>query len=188
MINENQPTGNYNAPNGGVFDPPLKYGLLVALYHGFIAQPSFGPDVNPDLWHSLLEQRILGEDKMVGCEVYNSGPGPDIIWHYPVYSIEKAEYIEKPGQANEFVVQIKCETKYWANNTPASLYYWYNVTYAANGIASSSADSDWKDHPSAPADKKRPDFVWIPTPVTGVGAYWQGKLNYGTIRAIVPAP
>jgi hypothetical protein len=109
------------------------------------------------------------------------------VWNYPIFEIAKAEHKEKPGQTDEKVIEVKCEAKYWTG-AASSLYYWYNVTYAADGVASSSVDADWKVHPSAPANKKKPDSVWIPATKTSVDAYWAGQLDYATIRNIVPAP
>jgi len=124
---------------------------------------------------------------MLGCDVHNSGLGRDDVWNYPVYELTKAEYKEAPDQPSERVVEVVCEVKCWRGGA-YSLYYWYNVTYDENGWSHQSQATDWKDHPSAPDNEKRPDTVWIPDRKTAVSPYWQGQLDYSQIRAIVPVP
>jgi len=184
VICEDEPTGNYNAPNEVVFTSSDKKGLLVALYHGFTLSEWTAPDPLPDEWHSKLEEWIIGDDSMFGCDVYNSTED-DEVWNYPIYAIDSATYEQKSGQSDEKVVEVTCEVKYWSGSAQ-TLYYRYNVTYDASGEASTSTQDDWQDHPSAPANKKRPDAVFMPNRQTSVGAYWQGQLDYDTIATIIP--
>jgi hypothetical protein len=186
VICENAPAGNYNAPNGVVFTPALKKGLLVALYHGFVSVGRTGPDIKPHEWQDYLEIWILTNDRMFACDIYNYGEGPDTVWFYPIYAIEKAEFKQKLGQDDENVVEIKCECKYWSEQGN-SLYYLYNVTYQDGGAADSDG-ADWLEHPLAPPNHRSPDTVWRPTLMTGVSGYWAGQLDYNTIRDIIPEP
>ncbi len=195
VICENEPTGDFNAPNGVVFHPAEKKALLVALYHGYTSEPERGPDVLPHWWHQILEQRIVGNDAMFGCDVENWGPGPDEVWSHAIYELTNAEYKEKPAQSDEKVVEIACQVKFWNGlaSEAKSLYYRYNVSYDAGGVAASSTDEDWLgDHPSAPPGYEQkyrtPDSVWVPQVKTEVSLFWNRQLDYGTIRDIVPAP
>jgi len=190
IICEDEPTTPYTVPGTtNTFSAELKKGLLVALYHGFTALPIEGYDVIPHLWHQILEERILGSDKMFGCDVYNDNgtTGSDQIWNYPIYEITEAKYSEKPGQTDEKAVEIKCEVKYWSG-TPHPLYYWYDLIYDEHGVAFDSSPTDWKlNDPRAPDNYHRtPDSAWVPHVMTSVGAFWEGKLDYTTIRTIVP--
>jgi hypothetical protein len=99
---------------------------------------------------------------------------------------QKREFLSN-ADADEKVIEVDTQVKYWTGSAD-SLYYWYNVTYDGSGIATSSTDSDWKNHPSATADHKRPDSIWIPSIKTSISDFWDWQLNYTTIRAIVPAP
>ncbi|MEI6647924.1 MAG: hypothetical protein WCP12_17940, partial [bacterium] len=190
IICEDEPATTYNVPNTAYsFSPELKKGLLVALYHGYLMSDYSDWDVRPHLWHSFMEEQILGNDKMFACDVYNDNTvtGRDKVWNYPVYEITEADYSENPGQTDEKVVEIKCQVKYWSGG-PVSLYYWYTLNYDENGVAADSSATDWKlDDPRAPDEYHRtPDRVWIPQTMTSVGTYWQGNLDYTTIRTIVP--
>lgn len=194
VVSENEPKNDVTI-NNITFTAEDQKGLLVALYHGHSQPGSKGPDLKPHAWHAMLEERLLNvspEDgspipKMFACDVYNSGPGVDVVWNHPIYKIEKAEYKEKPGQTDEKIIEVKCEVKYWDNGAN-SLYYWYNITYGTDGLAASSENSDWKEHPSASTNYKEPDSVYAPILQTTIGGFWGGQMNYNEIRAIVPAP
>lgn len=124
---------------------------------------------------------------MFGCDIHNSDTGADVVWNYPIYELTKAEYTEQPGQSNGKVLEIKCHVKYWNQGDSESLYYWYNITYGASGIATFS--DGWKNHPlSSDDDHKTPDTAWMPSVKNAIDSYWDGQLDYTTIRNIIPAP
>ncbi len=184
IICENEPTGN------GAFTMADAKGLLVALYKkNYTNKWEVTHDPVPHKWHQRLEEEILGNDSMFVVDAYNSNyNNDDIIWNYPVYAIQEAKYKQKAEQDDETVVEITAEVKCTSSEN-GTLYYKYCVTYDGSGVASSSEQTDWQNHPSAPANYKRPGLMWKPNLVTsGVSAYWQGTLDYTKIRAIAPAP
>ncbi len=185
IICEDEPTGNYSAPNNIIFTPALKKGLLVTLYHGFeYATPFSGYDILPHVWHKKLEQSIIGSNAMFGCDIFNSDEDNEMVWNYPVYSIVEAIYCEVSDQTDEKTVEIVCEVKCW-KGIEAKLYYWYCVSYGDDGEALYSDNGDWKEHPFANDYYKRPDSVWTPASKSSVDSYWNGQLNYSTIRGIL---
>jgi hypothetical protein len=190
IICEDAPTTPYTVPGTtNIFSADQQKGLLVALYHGYSLLRSTGWDVKPHLWHSFMETRILGENKMFASDIYNDTQDPDNdqVWNYPIYEITEANYIEKPNQSDEKAVEIKSEVKYWDGRAKA-LYYWYALTYDEEGNADNSFITDWNlTDPRAPDDYHRtPDRAWIPHVMTSVGTFWDGNLDYTTIRTIVP--
>lgn len=179
IIREDEPTGNYSAPNGVVFTPKEKKGLLVALYHGFYSFDPKGPDILPHEWHFTLEKYILALDVMFGADIYNSGSGADVVSNCPIYGIDEAKYVEKPGQDDEKVVQIISKIKYWTGSSSGTKNYEYNVSYNSEGIASLSETSDW-------VSVETPDSAWLPHRQTEVHDRWLDELDYDTIKAIIP--
>ena len=188
IILHDEPSGNYNAPNGVVFTEALKKGLLVALYHGASISGDAGPDLLPHEWHAKLELRILGttDGTMFTCDIHNSGTGIDGVTNCPIYAIDDAKYVQKPGQTNEKLIQITSQIKAWSDSAAHTLYYKYNVLYNASGLAHNSVSSDWLDHPSAPTNEKKPDSVWDPVEQTSIDSFWNGELDYDTIATIIP--
>jgi len=190
IICEAEPTTPYTVPGTtNTFSALQQKGLLVALYHEYSLLRATGWNALPHEWHSFMETRILGEDKMFACDIYNDTQYPenDQVWNHPIYEITEANYIEKPNQTDEKAVEIKCQVKYWSGG-PASLYYWYTLSYNQDGEAFDSEQTDWNlNDPRAPDDYHRtPDRAWIPNVMTAIGDFWEGNLDYTTIRNIVP--
>jgi hypothetical protein len=190
IICEGEPTTPYTVPGTtNTFSATQQKGLLVALYHGYSASRDTGWNADPHRWHSFMEARILGEDKMFACDIYNDtqDPGNDQVWNHAIYEITEANYVEQPNQTDEKAVEIKCQIKYWSNG-PASLYYWYTLSYNFDGEASASSPTGWNlNDPRAPDDYHRtPDMAWIPDVMTSVGPFWEGQMDYTAIRNIVP--
>jgi hypothetical protein len=181
VILETEPTGNFQAPNGVVFTPADKKGLLVALYHGYLFEPeSEKVDVKASEWHSRLESWIIAEGRMFGCDTFNSGTGPDTVWNYPVYEIKEAWYSERSGQSNERAIQIDCHVNKW-DWGESTEHYVYWVTYGVDGTA--TTPDGWVTQESG-----RPDIVWLPQRHISVDAFWEGELDLETIRDIIPLP
>ena len=74
--------------------------------------------MSPFLSYNFLEKRILGDDKLFGCDIFrpDDGATTNEVWNYPVYSLVKADYREKSEQTDEKVVEITCEVKYWKSD------------------------------------------------------------------------
>ena len=196
IICEDEPTNDYCVPGTGiVFNPDLKKGILVALYHDFAANTNltFGPDPAPYLWHRVMEDRILGNDKMFGSDGENSGTGNDLVMNTAIYELTSASYQETPGSNNERLVRVDCNVNYWypTHTSGTSRQYRYDVLYGAtNGIAVDCSLTNWicptGNWSAAFAD--RPDSVWVPYVQTNISSFWGGQLNYSTVRTIVPEP
>ena len=125
---------------------------------------------------------------MFGADVYNSGSGDDIVYNRAIYGINNAIYKEKSGQSDPKVIEITCEIKSQTGSEEELLYYKYYVTYTTSGKTDPSVEGTWLEHPSAPENKKKPDSVWYPEKQTDVDSFWNGQLNYNTIKSIIPLP